>query len=125
MAAGLAAMKMLPPEAFVRLNQLGERLRVGMREVVARLKVPATVRGQGSLVSLRFSAKPAQDYRSIMTDGANQALATRVHRGLLSEGILCTSTLLFILSTAMDEPVIDTLLERLESVLRKQPEVQK
>ncbi|HEY0106309.1 MAG TPA: aspartate aminotransferase family protein [Rhizomicrobium sp.] len=120
MAAGLAAMRMLTPDALNRLDGLGERLRTGMREVVKRLGVPATVRGQGSLASLRFSDKPADDYRAMMTDGADLKLAARVHLGLLDEGILCTSTLLFILSTPMNETVIDMLLERLESVLRKQ-----
>ncbi|MCW3836961.1 aspartate aminotransferase family protein [Sphingomonas canadensis] len=117
MVAGRTAMEMLDREAFARLERLGDRLRAGMAEILARRGIAGTVRGQGSLASIRFSDKPANDYRDIVTDGADMELAARLHRGLLDSGIFCTSTLLFILSTPMDEAVIDTALERIDAVL--------
>lgn len=118
MSAGLAAMRMLTPANFEQLNKLGIRLREGMREVLSRLDVPGTVRGQGSLTSLRFSTSTADTYRDIVTDGADMHLADRIHRALLENGVLCTQTMLFILSTPMDEAIIDDTLDRFEMAVR-------
>lgn len=119
MTAGLAAMRMLTPDSFEQLNRLGNRLRGGMRDVLTRLDVPGTVRGQGSLISLRFSTSTADTYRDIVTDGADMQLADRVHRALLENGVLCTQTMLFILSTPMDETIIDDTLDRFETAVRR------
>ena len=117
MVAGLTALKLLDSAAFAGLDQLGDRLRSGMTDILKRRGISGLVRGRGSLVSLRLSDKHADDYRGITTDGADMALAQRLHPGLLTNGIFCTSTLLFILSTPMDEAVIDTTLERIDMLL--------
>lgn len=112
-------MRLFTVESIERLGRLGARLRRGMEEILKVAGVCGAVRGEGSLVSLRFSNRPARDYRDIVTDGADMMLAKEFHRALLDEGVFCTSTLLFILSTPMDEGLIDMTLEKIEAALKR------
>ena len=120
LVAGKASMNMFTKESIAHLEKLGRRLREGMQKVLDDAGVRGAVRGRSSLVSLRFSDKPVENYRDIVNDGADMALAQAVHRGLLDEGVLCTSSLLFILSTPMDDAVIDATLEKFEAVLKRE-----
>ena len=49
MAAGLAAMRLLTPEAFAKLDELGAKLRGSLEACFKRAGVPGAVTGQGSL----------------------------------------------------------------------------
>lgn len=122
MRAGLAAMELMTPDAYAHLDRLGERLRNGIVDILTRLSIKGVVRGQGSLTALRIGAKDSDSYRSFMTDGHDEAWARRFHGKLLARGILCTSSLLFILSTPMSENDIDICLNCIEeSLLETRP----
>jgi len=69
-AASLATLQELEkPETYIRLNEHGERLRSGLREITARFKhVPSQVLGIGPTWHICFTEKPVQDYRSNMSE---------------------------------------------------------
>jgi glutamate-1-semialdehyde 2,1-aminomutase len=64
MAGGVATMKELTPEAYARLDALGDRLRAGVGRVLAKSKQPAQVTGLGSLFWIHWTKKQLSDYRS-------------------------------------------------------------
>ena len=55
MAAGLATLEQLTPEAFAHLNGLGERLRDGLNDLFVRKGIAAQAVGTGSLFSVYFT----------------------------------------------------------------------
>jgi glutamate-1-semialdehyde 2,1-aminomutase len=55
-AAGIAALRHATPELFARLDDLGERLRRGLRRAFAEQGVRAEMRGDGSLVLLALGS---------------------------------------------------------------------
>jgi glutamate-1-semialdehyde 2,1-aminomutase len=87
MSAGLAALIALDAEAIQRIDMLGDRLRDGL----ARLGYEVT--GTGSLCKLHAQDLPA------------------LWRRLYEEGVLIAADGLACVSTAMDEPVVDHVLE--------------
>ena len=63
MAAGVASMNLLTPEAFDRLNQLGELARTRLHEVISAAGVPGQVTGRGSLFRLHLTRRTLNGYR--------------------------------------------------------------
>jgi glutamate-1-semialdehyde 2,1-aminomutase len=55
-AAGVAAMELLTPAAYDRLEAVGEALRAGLRSIVAETGAPFRVSGVASLAGLDFDA---------------------------------------------------------------------
>ncbi len=64
MVAGLTAMEMMTPEAFDRINQLGERARAGLRGAFADAGVTGTIAGKGTLFRIYMAEKTGSDYRT-------------------------------------------------------------
>ncbi|MBT3926461.1 MAG: aspartate aminotransferase family protein [Rhodospirillaceae bacterium] len=124
MAAGIAAMKLLTPEAIERLNGLGERARAGLREVFRRADVDGQVTGEGSLVLMHFSSEALGDYRSTWrahTDRRAEMLED-LFRRLLNRGILFSTWGLGCLSTPMGEAEVDHLAEAVLASLNEMKE---
>jgi len=114
MAAGLAAMQQMTPDAYARLAALGDRARSGLREAFKVAGLPGAVRGDGSFVSLAFTDKPVDNFRDLAG-----ALGMReikcvfaLHRHLLNHGVIIIPYGLLILSTAMTEADIDHLVDQ-------------
>lgn len=84
MAAGLAMLKQLTPEAFAHLDRLGERLRTALSDLFRQRGVAAQVVGASSLFSIHFSAEPMVNYRSLAR--SDKAAARRVFLALLDQG---------------------------------------
>jgi glutamate-1-semialdehyde 2,1-aminomutase len=118
MVAGLAALESLPETEIQRINQLGDRLRAGLRRAIAGRGVPAQVTGAGSLVGLHFADQPVSDYRSALR--ADREAILSLHLALLSREIFARPGGGFFLSTAMGDKDIDHTLavfnEALEDV---------
>lgn len=111
MAAGIAAMNLLTPEAIERLNGLGERARAGLREAFRRANIDGQVTGEGSLILMHFSPEPLGDYRATWrahTDHRAQMLED-LFRRLLNRGVLFSTWGLGCLSTPMGEAEVDHL----------------
>ncbi|MBI4502325.1 MAG: aspartate aminotransferase family protein [Gemmatimonadetes bacterium] len=105
LAAGLAALEAFPEQEIQRVNALGDRLRAGLRQTLARCGVAAQVTGTGSLVGLHWSDQPVRDYRSALR--ADHERARLLHLALLNHGIFARPGGGFFLSTAVTEREID------------------
>ena len=118
MAAGLATLQQLTPNAFAHLNGLGERLRAGLDELSARVDVPFQGVVLGSLFSVYFTDEPLIDYRSLA--GSDDAMAHRVFLSLLNQGYFLSQGLsMNALSLAMTEEHIDGLLLAFERAIEQ------
>ena len=59
MAAGLAGLeKVLTPQATIKLNEAGDRLRERLQDVADARKIPAQVMGIGSMICVHFQGEP-------------------------------------------------------------------
>ncbi len=110
MVAGLATLKQLRPEAYTRLNGLGDRLLRGLRKSLEGAGIKAQVVGIGSVFSIYFTDKEANKYRNIATNDAE--ITHLVFHSLLKQGYFLSHTLAMnSLSLAMDESHVDGLIE--------------
>jgi glutamate-1-semialdehyde 2,1-aminomutase len=117
MAAGVATLNVLTPEAYARLDGLGERLRGGVTRLLAATRRRGQVTGLGSLFWLHWTAEPLSDYRSARPREGEAPL--RVFLGLLNEGILMTQRGLGACSLAMTDEDVDRFINALARVLAR------
>jgi glutamate-1-semialdehyde 2,1-aminomutase len=114
MAAGLASLRLLTPEAHGRLDALGEMLRTRMREAIAVTGIAAQVTGMGSLFRLHMHDRPIHSYRDSHPTQEERARLAELFAYLLDSGILVTPNVSGALSTPMGESEV----ERFAAVLR-------
>jgi glutamate-1-semialdehyde 2,1-aminomutase len=117
MAAGLATLNALTPEAYARLDALGERLRGGVTRLLAGTRRKGQITGVGSLFCLHWATGALTDYRSSRPKDAEAPL--RVFMGLVNEGILLTPRGLGACSLAMGDEDIDRFINALARVLAR------
>jgi glutamate-1-semialdehyde 2,1-aminomutase len=123
MTAGLATMEALDAATYARLDAMGERLRIGLNEALARSGVPGVVTGDASLFRFLMTADPPRSYR----DSADPAVAERTSKlfmQLLDAGVLVGTNGLGCLSTPMGDGEIDELVNataRALHALRSEP----
>jgi glutamate-1-semialdehyde 2,1-aminomutase len=118
MAGGLATMDLLTPEAYGRLDVLGDRLRAGVKSLLRRRKHPGLITGVGSLFWLHWTAKRLTDGRSAQP--VDRDKPGRVFMGLLNEGIILSQRGLGACSLVMTEAEVDRFVEALGHVLDKE-----
>lgn len=110
MVAGLAILEQLTPEAFKRLNGLGERLYTGLRNLFRDRDVDAQVVGLGSVFSIYFTDKEAVNYRNMATADAD--ITHSVFLSLLQQGYFLSPNLsMNSLSLALNESFVDGLID--------------
>jgi glutamate-1-semialdehyde 2,1-aminomutase len=113
MAAGLATLRVLTPEAVESLNRKGERIRDELRRLCRGL--PLQVTGIGSLFKVSAIDEELVSYRStLQTDGAWQEVASLA---LLNEGFLLTTQLHGCLATSTTDQQIDLLLAAFDRIV--------
>ena len=117
MAAGVATLNALTPEAYARLDALGERLRGGVTRLLAATRRKGQASGAGSLFWLHWTAEPLTDYRSARPKDAEAPM--RVFLGLLNDGILLTQRGLGACSHAMTDTDVDRFVNALARVLAR------
>jgi glutamate-1-semialdehyde 2,1-aminomutase len=116
MAAGLAMLRQLTPEAFAHMNGLGDRLRAGLLDLFARKRIAAQVVGIGSLFSIHFTSEPVTDYRSAAR--ADKQTARRLFLALMDKGYFMSQMLsMCAISLPMQTEHIDGLLTAFEQLL--------
>ncbi len=118
MAAGVATMNALTPEAYTRLDALGERLRGGVTRLLQATRRRGQVTGVGSLFCLHWTSAPLTDYRS--SRPRDPEMPMRVFIGLLNEGILLTQRGLGSCSLAMTDDDADRFVNALARVLARE-----
>ncbi|HEX6774666.1 MAG TPA: aminotransferase class III-fold pyridoxal phosphate-dependent enzyme, partial [Methylomirabilota bacterium] len=117
MAGGVATMKELTPEAYAKLDALGDRLRAGVGRALAKSKLPGQVTGLGSLFWIHWTKKRLSDYRSTRPVDAERPLRTFL--GLLNDGVLLTQRGLGCCSLAMTDADVDRFVETFGRVVAK------
>ena len=110
MAAGLACMEQMTPEAYDRLNGLGDRLREGLRAALRDTGLAGGVHGCASMVSLIFNDAPFTNFRQLPIRRREAQMIYALHRYLLDHGVTIIPHGLMLLSTAMTEDDIDETL---------------
>ncbi len=118
MAAGVATLAELTPEAYRRLEALGDRLRDGVTALLKRLGRPGQVTGVGSLFCLHWTQAKLRDYRSSRPMDPDAPL--RIFIGLLTEGIVLTQRGMGCCSAAMRDQDVDRFIHALAAVLEKE-----
>jgi glutamate-1-semialdehyde 2,1-aminomutase len=108
MVAGVAAMEAYTPGEVARINALGERLREGLRAILASEGITGAVTGHGSFAGLHLGATGVNTYRDAAR--VDKGLARLLHLALLLEGIYVAPRLMMCTSTAMDTAAIDEVL---------------
>jgi len=116
MAAGYAAMELMTPEAFNRINKLGGSFRAAIKEVLAQLNIKANVLGQGSVFAIDIVGPiPGA---TTMKRGATR-LIEGIEADFINAGYFLSAGLHGTISTAMDEDDIGPFCEVLHSTLNK------
>jgi glutamate-1-semialdehyde 2,1-aminomutase len=110
MAAGRVALDLLTQDEIQRLNALGERLTNGLCQLFAQKEeLGAVVLNCGSLVHLNFETQgEVGTYSDLNLDSPVMAA---FHLAALDEGVYFAPRCFMNTSTAMDEQVIDDVLE--------------
>jgi len=118
MAAGLAAMRQLSPDAFGRLDRQGDWLRGQLEELFADHRVKAQVTGLGSLFNIHFTAEELSGYRSVRRS-LDSRLAHRFFLGMLNHGVLTAGRGLGALCTPMGDAELKAFVGAADGVLRE------
>ena len=118
MAAGVATLNALTPDAYLRLEAITDRLRGGVSRLFTATRRRGQVTGVGSLFWLHWTSETLTDYRSTKAKDAEMAL--RVFMGMLNEGILMTQRGLGACSLAMGDDDVDRFVNALARVLARQ-----
>src|SRR5215470_565340 len=117
MAAGLTAMRLLTPDAYARLDELGTKLRASLDACFKHAGVAGAVTGMGSLFRVHPTDRELVDYRSTRTTPEKSERLRRLVQGLLEHGILISVTGLGCLSTPMGDAELESLVETFAAVL--------
>jgi glutamate-1-semialdehyde 2,1-aminomutase len=118
MAAGLATLNALTPDAYARLDVLGDRLRGGVTRLLDATRRRGQVSGIGSLFCLHWTSAPLTDYRSSRPRDPQASL--RVFLGLLNEGILLSQRGMGACSLAMADEDVDRFVNALARTLARE-----
>lgn len=111
MRAGLAAMELLDHEAFIHLNEMGEKVRHAINEAFRRYKVVGCATGMGSLLKIHFSDRPVRDYRSAYMTPEQSQKSAAFNIQLLNRGVLSAGYGLMALSTPMTNSEVEAIAE--------------
>jgi len=117
MVAGAAAMRDMTPDAFQRLNTLGERTRAALRATLTALDVPGTVTGAGSLFRIFLGRSEVTSYADAAAASAAKADLARLVDGMRRRGVMLSSIALGALSTPMSDADISALQETFHDAL--------
>jgi len=98
-----------------RINQLGKKLRTGLRKVLDRLQITAQVTGAGSLAQIHFTERQVKDWRSAATGRTD--LRAIFHLLLLEQGIFSATRAFFNISTPMGPTQVHKLVAASQNAL--------
>lgn len=125
MIAGLAAMQAMTPEAFVRLETMGDDLRSRLAQAALSHGAQFAITGSASLFRIHPKAKPPRTYAdALMTAGETDRMR-RLARSFLEAGILLPFGAAACLSTPMQDSDIDAIVHTFERFLEDHTEAHK
>ena len=110
MAAGLATMNQLDHAAFVRLDDMGEAVRSGLRSAISRAGVDWQVTGRGSLFKVHPHSRHIRNYRDAHLSSDEAAEIERFEHDIQAGGVYLSGGGFGCLSLAMTDDDIAHLL---------------
>jgi glutamate-1-semialdehyde 2,1-aminomutase len=116
LAAGIAAVKQLRPQAHRHLHALGDHLREGIGEIARKQKVPLQATGIGHFTGIHWTPTKVVDYPSFTT--SDRGIVDKICFSLATQGFLAFAMGLFVLSTPMTTADINRLLAAMEQALK-------
>lgn len=114
MCAGVAAMNALDEWMFAKLDDLGERLRDSLRDIIAKHALSYSVTGLGSMFKIHPKKKEPESYRQAYHTVEEAARFKALWSSLLGKGLVFASHGLGLLSTPMATDDIDHFLAEFE-----------
>ena len=121
MVAGLETMKMMTPQAFDRLGEMGDQMRGRLNEIITKREIPAQVTGKGSMFWLHLTDKEFADFRSFVNAGPDQSVFNKFTHEMLGHGIVYAGRGLSCLSTVMTQEDLDAYIDAVETSLDNMP----
>jgi glutamate-1-semialdehyde 2,1-aminomutase len=115
-AAGIAGLKEMTPEAIEKINDLGWSMREKLQAVLNDLKINIQIKGYGSLQQLHFTAEPVFDAQTAFFTQERNILRL-FHLSLMNKGIFIPNRGFFAISTPMTEAETDKAVEATAEVL--------
>ena len=115
MVAGTAALNALDEAAFTKLDQLGDRLREGLRARIAKHNLCYSVTGTGSMFKIHPKADEPTSYRESYHSPEEAARFKAFWSGMLTQGFLFAGHGLGLLSTVMTTDDIDCFIDAFEN----------
>ncbi|HTY54283.1 MAG TPA: aspartate aminotransferase family protein [Candidatus Binataceae bacterium] len=116
-AAGLASLKVMEDSAvFSHMNELGDRMRHGLKQAADAAGHPMQVTGVGSIFHTHFTKEPVRSIRQ--AEDADQELLRELHMRLLAHGIYLYQGHVGFISSAHREADIDRAIDAAAEVMR-------
>jgi glutamate-1-semialdehyde 2,1-aminomutase len=115
LAAGIACLELLTPEAHDRIRAIGDRARDGIDELGRRYGIPLHATGLGHVFGMHWADERVVDLPTRMR--SDRGRIVNLHLALMNEGYYQMSLGYFLLSTAVGEAEIDGFLAALEGAL--------
>jgi glutamate-1-semialdehyde 2,1-aminomutase len=115
MTAGLEAMKQLTPDAYDRLNSMGDYLRERLVALFRDRGIGVQICGQGSLFMGHLTDQVLTDYRSLVRPTNSRRVYPDLCHQLLAHGILASNRGIFgCLSTPMTTAELDAYVDAVD-----------
>ena len=111
MVAGIASMSALDPSAFAYLEDLGDKVREGLREAARLRDLPLQVTGIGSLFRIHLKEKPPSSYLEARPTPGEAALLESLSCALLEKGVVMPASSPGACSTSMTDADIEFFLD--------------
>ena len=116
--AGLETMTQMTPDAFARLNRLGDYVRERLTRMFHDRGTPAQVCGAGSIFLAHLTGEKLVDFRSLKGFSRNNAIYGSLCHRMLQYGFVLSPRGIFgCLSTPMGETELDGLVSALDRAL--------
>jgi glutamate-1-semialdehyde 2,1-aminomutase len=115
MAAGIACLEKLTPEAHDRITALANRTRAAIGDIGHHYGVPLHATGLGHLIGLHWAPERVVDYQTRLLDDREKIV--NIMLALNNEGYHQTFTGFVLLSTAIGDQEIDGFLHALERAI--------
>jgi glutamate-1-semialdehyde 2,1-aminomutase len=120
MTAGLETMRQMTPEAFDRLNDLGDYIRERLLRMFRDRGLAGQVCGRGSMFVAHLNGGELLDYRSLRGFSRTSPGYGALCHEMLQRGIIISPRGIFgCLSTPMREPEADAFVDALDESIRK------
>src|SRR5262249_22579342 len=108
---------------FAHLEELGQRLRSGLSQVIAKADAPFTVTGAASLFRIHPKRVAPREYRESIATPAQARVMRELSRAYAAAGVILPLAATACISTPMTTEDIDHVVEVLSDFLAKRGDI--